>query len=293
MDSSAKETISAMTKEMPNVDMFMHIGDFAYDIQHENGMKGDDFWDLQAASIGNKPYIVTPGNHEAIDKTKFMNYRFRMPGNNDNYKTRNNNYSFITKNVFWITLNPDYYINFHENSPDPYPMRHELLSWLDAKMRLAANDKSIKYKIFFAHRPIICAEPTIVDDCAFWIYLHKPIEDLLKKYKFDLALFGHVHDYGRLTKLHSFVPLGPSKVNKTLYLAPVYIINGHSGTNHYFPTENDKKTSTLINEKYITGKDGNYLQLTISDNVLVGELIDSVTAEFQDYFWIYPQDSYD
>jgi predicted phosphodiesterase len=258
MDAGGADTISAMTKDLPNVDMYMHLGDFAYDIYDDNGQKGDDFWDLQAASIGNKPYIVTPGNHEGIDKTKFMNYRFRMPGSNDDYTTRNNNYSFITKNVFWITLNPDYYINFYTDSTDPHPLRNALLSWLDASMSAAASSKSIKYKIFFAHRPILCAEPAIVSDCSFYFYLQKPIEDLLRKHKFDLALFGHIHDYGRLTKLYDFTILGPSKVNKSIYLAPVYIISGHSGTDHYFPSENDKKTSTLINEKYITGKDGNY-----------------------------------
>jgi len=105
----ASPTINKMIEDKNEIDFFIHMGDFAYEIYDENGLKGDTFWSLQKDAISSKPYIVTPGNHENIDNTKFMNYRFRMPGGNDDINTRNNWYSFTVNNIHFVSINTDWY----------------------------------------------------------------------------------------------------------------------------------------------------------------------------------------
>jgi len=115
-----------------------------------------------------------------------------------------------------------------------------------------------KYRIFFSHRPLMCGDySSYDDDCTFLFYHHKPLEDMLMKYKFDLVLSGHQHDYQRLRKHFGFNILGGSRISKTFYNAPVYIISGHSGTDHRFPEKNTM-SSKVLDEIYITGKDSNY-----------------------------------
>lgn len=45
-------------------DAILHVGDFAYDMCHDNGRVGDKFMKKMEPIIGNIPYMVVPGNHE-------------------------------------------------------------------------------------------------------------------------------------------------------------------------------------------------------------------------------------
>lgn len=60
-------------------DLVVHIGDFAYEIETNNGRVGDDFFDKMSLTTTRIPYIITPGNHEYALKGRLLDYRFRMP----------------------------------------------------------------------------------------------------------------------------------------------------------------------------------------------------------------------
>lgn len=112
------------------------------------------------------------------------------------------------------------------------------------------------------------------------------------KYRVDLVLQAHIHDYTRLSKFKNYVYLGKSDVNTKQYTGPVYVTNGHSGTKHFFPDKPYKGVSKLLNEKFITGSDPYYLQIELNGDTLIGSLMDPVIGTVKDTFTIYSQDSF-
>ena len=82
MDISSNSTNTRNAMKMTNwteYSMLMHSGDFAYDIQDENGLRGDKYFENQSDNNKRVPYQIIPGNHENFDNGKLMNYRFQMP----------------------------------------------------------------------------------------------------------------------------------------------------------------------------------------------------------------------
>ena len=63
----------------PDYSMLMHSGDVAYEIEDDNGFKGDKYFENQSENNKLVPYQLIPGNHENFDKGNLLNYRFRMP----------------------------------------------------------------------------------------------------------------------------------------------------------------------------------------------------------------------
>ena len=63
------------------MDVILHIGDIAYDLQTNNGANGDSFVVQIEPLAATMPYHLCPGNHE--DYEDFGQYRARfdqMPG---------------------------------------------------------------------------------------------------------------------------------------------------------------------------------------------------------------------
>ena len=76
-----------------HLDGFIHMGDLAYDINTNNGLQGDQyfnaFWDI----LPTNPYLVIAGNHENYHKGALFNYRFRFP-----------NRGLYYENNFWYVI---------------------------------------------------------------------------------------------------------------------------------------------------------------------------------------------
>lgn len=298
-NSKGKQTVKDMLAKKNDFDIFMHVGDFAYNIQDSNGKLGDQFFDTISPVISSKPYIITAGNHELLDQTRFFNYRFRMPGGNDGLnnsfsghdstqQVRNNFYSFDLNGAHWTGINMDWYISVYQN-PET---RLAVLEWIDNDLRKAFSSKS-KYKIVFTHRPIVCGESDH-NDCNGLQFYNKPLEDLFMKYKVDLVLQAHIHDYSRLYKIYDYKILGFSNVNDGIYYnGPVYVVSGHSGTGHEYLFKNSDIESVRMNEAYLTGYNPNHMELTIGDEKISGRLYDPVSDAVVDSFVIYPQDGDD
>ena len=45
-------------------DAVMHVGDIAYNLEHDDGKVGDEFLRMLEPVAGRVPYMVAPGNHE-------------------------------------------------------------------------------------------------------------------------------------------------------------------------------------------------------------------------------------
>lgn len=123
-------------------DLYMHLGDFAYEIQDSIGKNGDKFFDLVSPAASAVPYIVVGGNHENIDSLQMFNYRFRMPGGRDDILTRNVWYSYDIRDTHWIGLNLDYFI-WDETQQG----RIDMLNWLDDDLKKARELDAYKFII--------------------------------------------------------------------------------------------------------------------------------------------------
>lgn len=90
-------------------DAVLHVGDFAYDMNTENGFVGDQFMRQIEPLAAYVPYMVCAGNHE--EKYNFSNYRarFSMPSGNENQM-----YSFNLGPVHFIGFSTEvyYFMNY-------------------------------------------------------------------------------------------------------------------------------------------------------------------------------------
>ncbi len=84
------------------------------------------------------------------------------------------------------------------------------------------------------HRPLYCSStggwltsqlgPN--NDCIYYaVYLRSRLEDIFYKYRVDLVLGGHRHDYERTLPVYRGVP----EQNYISPRAPVYVVNGAAG----------------------------------------------------------------
>lgn len=86
------------------ISAYIHIGDFAYDLENDGGSRGDGYMKMMEPITSTYPYMVTAGNHETFANFSNFNMRFRMPYFED---TQNFYYSYNIENVHFITMNLD------------------------------------------------------------------------------------------------------------------------------------------------------------------------------------------
>ena len=80
---SGAQTYQRLLEEVRNRDisekMIFHLGDIAYDLEEDGGMRGDIYFDKMQEIIAQIPYMFTYGNHEKTDNYTNSMERFRMP----------------------------------------------------------------------------------------------------------------------------------------------------------------------------------------------------------------------
>lgn len=224
------EPLYAKLKEMDssNIDGFMHVGDFAYNVHSRKGKTGDEFFQEMSSRITSRiPYFVTPGNHEVKYSGKFFSYRFKMPGGGDPLDRASHWYSFDYKGVHWTSLNFDYIFN-EALHPEK---KQEAFNWLSYDLDRASKNPDVNFIVFYSHRPFYCQK---LDSCDMF-FLARPFEVLLRKYKVDVMISGHAHHYMRLHKNTDF--------ELTDYRdGPLMIVNGIGGA---IDEEEDLKSNGL------------------------------------------------
>ncbi|XP_078182852.1 nucleotide pyrophosphatase/phosphodiesterase-like isoform X2 [Carex rostrata] len=157
--------------------------------------------------------------------------------------------------------------------------------WIEADF-LSVNRTRTPWLIFAGHRPMYSSTHSLIPsvDTKF----RNSIEPLLLKYKVDLVLFGHVHNYERTCAIYQYQCKGVPRKGKngidtyynSNYTAPVHVIVGMAGFSlDSFPS-NVKGWSLARNSEY------GFARVSTTRNNLQFEFVNSTTMEVRDKFRI-------
>lgn len=272
------ETIARMKQwNLNDYDVFMHLGDFAYEIEDDGGQKGDDFFEAMNVVTKSLPYIITPGNHENYDQGALFNYRFIMP-NSDPSETslqQNHYFDFLVKDHYFISVNFEFPLWLQ-----PHTFA-STLNWMKTRLEIAQNNTNIRWKVFLSHRPIFCNDLVFTGDCTYNLYALQAFQDLFIRYNLTVMLNGHLHIYSRLKPMTNFRMMPLTSVGKGSYLQ---VISGHAGTEHYFPnsTSTYQYELPMVAKVDLTGP--TYLEIALTPDTFEGRLRLSLDDSVLDSF---------
>lgn len=213
-----KELTETLTQH--NYDMVLHMGDMAYNLDDEDGSRGDSFMNQIQPIAGKVAYMTCPGNHElASNFTHYIN-RFVMPypqsGGTPLY------YSFDIGDIHIVSISTEIY---HFTQYYSQANVEWQLNWLTNDIRKS----TARWKIVFGHRPMYCTHDK--DDYAGVCddeprQLRGSIETLLKDNDVDFYLAGHLHNYERLWPVYNNKTVQKNYIDSS---APINIISGAAG----------------------------------------------------------------
>ncbi|PAA79726.1 hypothetical protein BOX15_Mlig013175g4 [Macrostomum lignano] len=182
-------------------DAILHVGDFAYDMQEQDGATGDQFMQMIQPIAARLPYMTCVGNHEFMYNFSHYKNRFTMPkgfgGDGESMF-----YSFDLGPAHIIGISTEFYF-FVEYGVDQLKSQYD---WLQADLERASKNRAARpWIIIMGHRPMYCSNDD-GDDCTFGALFMRegflarwyPLEPLLQKYGVDLALWAHEHTYERM-----------------------------------------------------------------------------------------------
>lgn len=289
MGSFNAQSLPRLQKEAQRgmYDAILHVGDFAYDMDSDDGQVGDEFMRQIESIAGYVPYMTVLGNHE--ERYNFSHYRarFAMPGDSEGLF-----YSFNMGPVHFIGISTEvyYYINYG------IKQMIKQYEWLEKDLKEASapeNRTERPWIITLGHRPMYCSNND-TDDCTFeedilrvgvpflfWFGL----EDLFFKYGVDLEVWAHEHSYERTWPLYdNNVYNGSYDEPYTNPGAPVHIVTGSAGCNEYVDhfQKPPKKWSAFRSSDY------GYTRLTAynTSHLYLEQVSDDKDGEVIDWFWI-------
>eukprot|EP01089_Gocevia_fonbrunei_P018942 TRINITY_DN6537_c0_g1_i1.p1 TRINITY_DN6537_c0_g1~~TRINITY_DN6537_c0_g1_i1.p1 ORF type:complete len:473 (-),score=84.80 TRINITY_DN6537_c0_g1_i1:2-1420(-) len=203
-EDPSTDTIANLISLVPSLDFILHVGDISYADGFQQ--KWDQFFRKVQPITGYLPYMTVPGNHEIAYDFESWKTRFATPFF----------YSFDYNEVHFVGL-------MTEGELDIPEVSEEQVQWLIKDLE---NRKSTtKWTIVYGHRPFYCSNDN--QDCgAFSSYLRYMLEDVFYKYKVDLVMVGHKHDYERTLPVYQNRVVSDNYVNPA---APVYVVNGCAG----------------------------------------------------------------
>ena len=183
-----------------NYDVMVLLGDYSYDIQDDNGQRGDDYFEAMEPIMTKAPVVLILGNHDNFDESRLFGSRFIFPLTTTSASV--NYYHFVIQNTLFIGLNFDMLMLNKANMKAYYEyVRKTLESY--------ANDKTITQRIFVSHRPFMCSNSVLESlglpvSCKTALYHFKYLDDLLMKYDVRVALSAHEHFYERLGPVFNY-----------------------------------------------------------------------------------------
>jgi len=212
-----KGTVELVYREIEETGMIVHFGDVSY--ARGQGYLWDQYMSFVEPIASRTPYMVSVGNHEQChvgDGTKDpsgapgtgfhptwgnyendsggecgvpMYYRYTMPGNGNSLFW----YSFDYGNVHIIQMSSE-----HDFLPGSIQY-----NWMEADLA-RVNRTLTPFVVFTSHRPLYNSE-RYPDDYRVAENMRIAFEDLLVKYKVDVALYGHYHSYERTCAVYKEV----------------------------------------------------------------------------------------
>lgn len=255
-----------------NVDLYLLLGDYAYNIFNDNGERGELYFTQMEPIFTRQPVILIVGNHEWFDEFSFFFARMSFPGDpylgekfkyhplkteytfgsqliRDNLENdlihRNSHqlFYFVIRDIFILSANLDVIMAQETLFPS-------VISTLD---ELFVEHKDAVHKIYSSHRPLYCAEIELfAKECILNTYILQPLVALLNMHSFNILLFAHMHHYERMIPLQNFRPkykslpetshsnksfneLGSLSALKFTQTVPsTAIVSGSAGCDHLF-----------------------------------------------------------
>ncbi|CAH8842439.1 unnamed protein product [Trichobilharzia szidati] len=233
-----------LTRQINNFDMILHVGDFAYNMDSDNGRVGDKFMRSIQPIASRVPYMTCVGNHEAA--YNFSNYkaRFNMPGGDGESQF----YSFNVGPAHIVAFSSElYYFLFYG-----WKTLVMQFDWLIKDLKVANKPENRKLRpwiIVMGHRPMYCSNNFDPMHCDFVDNIvrtgfdisqrhHYPktylmgLEDLFYEYGVDVIIAGHEHSYERFWPVYNRTVCN-STSSENPYKnpnAPVHIVSGAAGS---------------------------------------------------------------
>ena len=312
-------TIGRLAETVDDYDFIIHPGDFAYaDKWWENEANRDDgeaayesiierFYDQLAPISGRKPYMASPGNHEATcdiphhtgvtcpgGQSNFSDFMHRwgdnmpLPFNSSSSNAAAKANATAAQKLalppFWYSFEYGmaHIVMFNTetdfpNAPDSgstgnFGKPNQQLDFLAAD--LASVDRTVTpWVVVAGHRPWY----TTGGDAAVCHACQDAFEPIFYEYGVDLAIFGHVHNSQR------FMPVNNSKIDPAGMndpRAPMYIVAGGAGNIEGMKPIGENMTSNRFAYRdgfsyaKVLFKDKYHLQVDFM-NSRTGDLLDS------------------
>ena len=212
------------------LDFRLHLGDFGYNLEDDNGKVGDQFMRNIQQLAAHVPYMVNHGNHEdSAGSLAHYIERFRSQPSNAvpayfasaNGATTNSLYfSWDEGLVHYVSLSTELWFGVGDNNTSV----KSFLAWLVKDLE-AANEKreEVPWIILQGHRSVYCScDGDCGGDAAL---VRKDLEPLLFKYGVDFFINGHEHNYERSYPLYK----GRSDRSNIDPKATIYIVSGAAG----------------------------------------------------------------
>ena len=259
-------TINALNVE-DSVDLYLLLGDYAYEIYDDNGEKGREYFLEMEPILARQPILFIAGNHEWFDEyalfyskmtfpgDPYLGKQFLFEGEQKDYsfgpdlirknlgidlKERNSHHSYFVKirDIFILSVNMDILLSQTVFFPKYIMRMHKILG----------HFSEFNHKIFTSHRPLYCSQVDLFSkDCIANSYVLSPLTDILNFHNFNLIVMAHIHHYERLIPLENFLPKYRQLPSKSIFKqasqnmfksSPIVpsttVISGSAGCAHAF-----------------------------------------------------------
>ncbi|KAI8988299.1 Metallo-dependent phosphatase-like protein [Mycotypha africana] len=231
-------------------DFVAFVGDQGYNLDDFNGTKGDEYMKFAEELYANLPILTTTGNHEQAYNFSHYKNRFDLMPYRESGFDNALQYSINYKNLHLVSFDTEV---FFEGSEEEVLTA---LHWLEEDLIEANKRRSkVPWIIVFGHRPLYCSVMSSSDcvEKAEKLRFGEPVdknyglETLLSRYKVDLYLCGHKHNYER-----SYPVLNNTLVTTSYHNPPSFfqVITGNGG-NYEGCDKFDDMTNTAAIPKWL------------------------------------------
>jgi len=190
---------------------------------------------------------------------------------------QNHFYDMVVKGTYFMMIDFDFLYIFRQKNPDEI-----LYTWVKERLALLDKRSDISWKVLVSHRPFTCSDWT-AGDCYANMYVLRKYEDILAKHGFQFMLQGHLHTYTRSKPLKGLTIVPQSQIGSG---AMVSIIDGHSGTDHYFGLANETDLVKSAILQTVDSSGPSYTLVEITADRFQTQLMRADTGEARDTFSI-------
>jgi hypothetical protein len=245
MSQNALNTMGLLMKDTAEskLDVVVHIGDIAYDLDGSAGAMGDAFGAMMQPLAARKPYMTCPGNHESADDLLYYRTLWGggMPPAASTSAGGNGTFtSFSVGLIHFALVSSEVYMD-GGNQPHGTGLVAEQWEWLDRDLR--AVDRAVTPWVALGiHQPLYCSPNEDHDDCHSDVSTVRDggsgrmrafgLEPLLEKYGVDIVFGAHEHAYERNYPVTTRFQWNSSRTGPGAYVDPigtVHVVVGAAG----------------------------------------------------------------